>query len=239
MTNLGITTTKATTTARQTAMFTKESPKQSVQDPVKVVQNAKASDIQANGSDGQKLVAAAIAEEDGVFSKDEAALMNSCNFSLKQDVKQLNIYNNKTGTVAIIKYNSLDDFKSEAGKSMIRFVMYMGQNSEVVPNDNPAGGNINADLRSKSLTFDNLDFSHPNHLWFTDQKCKDFIENVKILNCDIRRIIIGKKSKVKNITIGGDTRYHVPILSDMSTELLVHNGANVKITGDAQVYRAK
>ena len=108
-------------------------------------------DVNAKGSQAQKLVAPAFEETDynyetgvhtplGTISKDDAEAMNDYTFAL--DGNELRAYNNRTGCNVFIKTNNIDELKEYAG-----FVREA---------ENFEGGTIVLDAVTRTATYDGV-----------------------------------------------------------------------------------
>lgn len=136
----------------QTQATQQSQPKQTLKPDarIEVFEGMTIEDVEQNGSEAQKIVAAAFdtMEEynpyekgDGKYDKYEARNFNNYRFALDKNNKELRAHNIETNGHVTIKYNNLDELKKYAG-----LVTYADDLS----------GNITFNLRTKTATFENV-----------------------------------------------------------------------------------
>ena len=120
------------------------------QERIEIFEGMTIEDVEKNGSDAQKIVAAAFDEMeeynpeqkgDGKFDKVEAMKLNAYRFALDKNNKELRAHNLDTDGHVTIKYNNLEELKKYAG-----LVQYADE----------LAGDITFDLRSKTAKFENI-----------------------------------------------------------------------------------
>ena len=134
--------------AQEQAQLQQKKSAMKADERIEVFEGMTIEDIEQNGSEAQKIVAAAFDDieyvdnkGDGKFDKYEAANLNNYRFALDKNKKELRAHNLDTDGHVTIKYNNLEELKKYAG---------------LVRQADDLSGDITFDLRSKTAKFENI-----------------------------------------------------------------------------------
>ncbi len=189
---------------------------------LEIREGMRVADVEANGSEAQKLVAAAFDEidaetrkGDGIYDKHEAVNFNDFRFALDKNKKELRAHNKNTGCTMIIKYNSLEELQNKDNLYMLRRIDNTNYYS---------GGEITHDYRNKKATYDGVtgDKSLIN-------SCYDEFEEVTFKNSSMDSIDAQYFSGKLNI----QNTKNVGTFWDSDTEIHVTEGKEPIINADA------
>jgi len=195
---------------------------------LEIREGMRVADVQANGTEAQKLIAAAFDEptdvdskgnligKDGVFDAKEAEFFNNYRFDLNKNKKEFTAYNTKTGCAVMIKYNSLEELKDKNNMYMLYRMIKDSRDFK--------GGGVVYDYRNNQVSLDGVSGS-----------CFDipsYPRHTTLKNCDLKLINATFCGEGCNLNIVNTK--DVGMIWDSPVQVNVTNGQEPTINADSQ-----